>query len=68
MTSPLPPTEPVAMAEVLRAIIVMLVSLGWIALDNDAINVIASALGVALSWILTLLARNRVTPIAKSGE
>lgn len=68
MSSPLPPTEPVAMAEVFRAVILMLVTLGWITLDNNVINIVASALGVVLSWILTLLARNRVTPVAKPGE
>jgi hypothetical protein len=68
VTSPLPPTEPVAMAEVLRAVIVVLVSLGWITLDNNTVNIIASALGVVLSWALTLLARSKVTPIAKTGS
>lgn len=58
-------SEPVAFTELVRAAIVVLVSLGWITVDNDTVNVIASAIGFAISWALTAFARSRVTPVAK---
>jgi FtsH-binding integral membrane protein len=56
-------TEPVAYTELARAVIVVLVSLGWITLDNTTVNVVASSVGLVLSWALTLYARSRVTPV-----
>jgi len=60
-------TEPVAVTELARAVIVMVVSLGWITLDNTTINVVASVVGLILSWLLALFTRNRVTPVTKVG-
>lgn len=54
--------EPVVYAEVIRAVIVAVVSLGWITLDSNTINVVATGLGLVLSWVLSLITRGRVTP------
>lgn len=66
MTDPaLPPrpAEPAALAELVRAVVVVLVGLGWVTLDSETVNVVASVAGLALSWGLTWYVRSRVTPV-----
>jgi hypothetical protein len=68
MTTPIPGTvaaEPVAFTELVRAVLVVLVTLGWVTIDSNVVNVIASGVGLAISWGLTLFARSRVTPVMK---
>lgn len=63
-----PANEPVAFAELIRAVLVVLIALGWVTIDSDTVNVIVSMAGVVLSWILTGLARNRVRPMPPPGS
>lgn len=57
--------EPAAVAEAVRAVIVALVTLGWVTLDNAAIATLASAIGFVVSLALSLLVRQKVVPEAK---
>ncbi len=69
MTDPAPAQtpEPAALAELVRAILVVLVGLGWATVDNNTVNVISSAAGLIVSWGLTWYVRSRVTPLPKGG-
>lgn len=59
-------TEPVALAELVRLLLVALVGLGWLTIDDPAINTVASAVGLLLSWVLTAIARSKVKPMSKA--
>ena len=61
-------TEPVAVAEVVRALLVAVVAAGWLVIPDTTINVIVSAAGLALSVLGTVLARRKVTPIAPGSD
>lgn len=56
-------TEPAMVAEAVRAVLVMLVTLGWITIDSETVNAIVSVVGVLLSIGLTIFVRSRVTPM-----
>jgi hypothetical protein len=58
-----PDREPAAYAEIARLVIAILVGLGWITVDSDTGNVIATAIGGVLSIILTVAVRQHVTPV-----
>lgn len=55
-------TEPARLAEFVRVILVALVAVGWLTIDDDAINGIVSGVGVLLSLLLTKAVRSKVTP------
>jgi hypothetical protein len=60
-------TEPVAIAEGVRALLVAIVATGWVVIPDTTINIIVSAVGVAISVASTILARRKVVPLAKLG-
>jgi hypothetical protein len=59
----IPSREPAAYAELARLVIAGLVALGWVAVDNDAANTIATAVGALLSIVFTVAVRQVVTPV-----
>ena len=59
-------TEPARLAEVGRTLLGAAVGLGWLTLDNTAINSVATAGALGLSWVLTRLVRRRVVPVTKT--
>lgn len=71
MTSPAPdatPTsEPVLIAHAVTVILAALVSLGWIAVPNDTIDLAGSIVAMVISTAVAVVARSRVTPLAKAG-
>lgn len=60
---PTPATEPVAYTELVRLVLAAAISVGWITIDDDRINIVASAAGLVISLVLSWLARARVTPV-----
>lgn len=61
-----PSREPAAYAELARLVIVGLVGTGWLTLDDNTANGIATAVGLVASWVLSYVVRQRVTPV-RSG-
>jgi hypothetical protein len=59
------PGEPVAIAEVVRLVFALLAGLGWLLVPSDAVNAVATGVAAVVSIVATVLARRRVTPIAK---
>lgn len=59
-------TEPAAIAEVVRVILVGLVAAGWVTLPDATIAGIVSAVGVLGSIALTWWTRRRVVPVVKT--
>lgn len=57
-----PTREPAAYAELARLVIAALVALGWITVNNDTANTIATTVGTLLSIVLTIAVRQHVTP------
>lgn len=62
---PVTQTQPVGLAEVVRMIVLALVSAGWITVDDATVNTIVSVIGVAISIGLTWWTGRKVTPVAK---
>jgi len=58
-------TEPAAIAEGARWLLGILVTLGWVTLDDATTNAIITAVGALASIALTIWTRRRVTPMAK---
>lgn len=58
-----PTREPAAYAEAVRALLVILVGLGWLTLDDNTANGIATVVGILLSWVLTYVVRAHVSPV-----
>lgn len=58
-------TQPVSLAEVVRMIVVALVSAGWLTLDDTAVNTVVSVVGAIVSIGLTWWTTHKVTPVAK---
>ncbi|MBB5157651.1 hypothetical protein [Saccharopolyspora phatthalungensis] len=58
-------TEPAAIAEVVRVILVALVGAGWLALDDATLASIVSVVGVLASVALTWWTRRKVTSLAR---
>lgn len=71
MSAPAPATtgttEPVAIAEGVRALLVAIVATGWVVIPDTTINIIVSVVGFAISVVSTILARRKVVPLAKLG-
>lgn len=59
-------TEPAAVAELVRLVLVALVAAGWFTLPDAAVASIVSAVGVAASIALTWWTRRRVVPVVKT--
>lgn len=60
-------TEPVAVAESVRAVLVAIVATGWLVIPDATINLVVSAVALGLSVVGSVLARRKVTPLAKQG-
>lgn len=58
-----PTREPAAYAEAARLVIAVLVSVGWLTLDDSTANSIATAVGAILSVVLTVAVRAHVAPV-----
>lgn len=56
--------EPVAIAAAAQAVLAALVTLGWVTLDDTTIRTIATAIGVVIAGVITLIARSKVTPVS----
>lgn len=71
MTTPTPAksglSEPVAIAEAVRALLVAIVTTGWVVIPDTTINIVVSVVGFAISVVSTILARRKVVPLAKLG-
>ncbi|MEV6905157.1 hypothetical protein [Amycolatopsis sp. NPDC051372] len=71
MTTPAPAktgtTEPVAIAEGVRAVLVAIVATGWVVIPDATVNIAVSTVGFAISVASTILARRKVIPLAKLG-
>lgn len=59
-------TEPARLAEVARTLLTAAVGVGWLTLDNTAINSVATTAALVVSWLLTRLVRNKVVPTSKT--
>lgn len=57
--------EPAAVAEAARMVLAALVAVGWLALDDVAINTVVTAVSAVLSVMLTVFVRKNVTPVNK---
>ncbi|ATY11558.1 hypothetical protein CU254_14645 [Amycolatopsis sp. AA4] len=58
-------SEPVAIAEAVRGLLVAIVATGWAVIPDTTINIIVSAAGVLGSIASTILARRKVVPLSK---
>lgn len=59
------PSEPVAVAEAVRLLFALLAGLGWLLVPSDTVNLVATGVAAVVSIVATVLARRRVTPVAK---
>jgi hypothetical protein len=59
-------TEPARLAEVGRTVLGLAVALGWLTLDNAAVNSTATTGALVVSWLLTRLVRKKVVPVTKT--
>lgn len=57
-----PKSEPVAVAEAVRAVVLAGVAIGWVTLDDTAVEAVVTVAGALISLGLTLWARSRVSP------
>ena len=55
--------EPAAYAEAARLVLAALVGVGWVTVDNTAVNAVATAVGGVLSVFLTAVVRANVIPV-----
>lgn len=60
--------EPVAVAEGVRALLVVAVTAGWFVIPDATINLVVSAVGFGLSVLMTFLARSKVTPVVPGPD
>ncbi|UKD55167.1 hypothetical protein L3Q65_46195 [Amycolatopsis sp. FU40] len=58
-------TEPVAIAEAVRALLVAVVATGWVVIPDSTVNIVVSVIGFAGSIVSTILARRKVVPVSK---
>ncbi|PKW15912.1 hypothetical protein [Saccharopolyspora spinosa] len=63
-TGPPTQTEPAAIAEAVRIILIALVGAGWLTLDDTTLASIVSVVGVLASVALTWWTRRKVTSLA----
>ena len=59
-------TEPAAVAELVRVVLVGLVAAGWVTIPDATIAGVVSAVGVLGSIVLTWWTRRRVVPVVKT--
>lgn len=57
--------EPAALAEAVRMVLGALVMVGWVAMDDAAINAVVTAVAAVASVVLTVVVRKKVTPVSK---
>jgi apolipoprotein N-acyltransferase len=57
-------TEPLALAELARLVLVVLVALAWTTIPSFAVTVVLSGAATILSVLLTWWCRESVTPVA----
>jgi hypothetical protein len=55
--------EPVAIAAAAQAVIAAGVTVGWVSLDDQSIQIIVTAVGAIAALVFTFIARSKVTPI-----
>lgn len=55
--------EPVVIAQAVTLIISMAVGAGWLTLDDQMISLVATAVGLIVVVVTTVLARARVSPL-----
>lgn len=55
--------EPVAIAAAAQAVIAAGVTVGWVTLDDQSIQIIVTAVGAIAALVFTFIARSKVTPI-----
>lgn len=55
--------EPVKVAEAVRAVLMALVAVGWLAFDDATVGLIVTAVTAVLSVVLSLKVRDKVTPV-----
>lgn len=60
--------EPLAVAEAVRGVLATVVAAGWLVIPDTTINVVVSTVGLLGSIASTILARRKVTPLAKHGD
>lgn len=58
-------TQPVGLAELVRMVVVLLVGVGWLTLDDAAVNTVVSVAGMIASIALTWWTDHKVTPTAR---
>lgn len=56
------PGEPVMIAHVVQMLLAAAVTAGWVTIPDRTIDVVASAVGLALATVAAVIARSRVTP------
>lgn len=56
--------EPVAIAAVAQAVLALLVTLGWVNLDDTKIAAIGTVVALVAATSITLFTRARVTPVS----
>lgn len=55
---------PVAVAAAIQSVLAVLVTLGWLRLDDETIATVATVAAGAVVLVVTLIARSKVTPVA----
>lgn len=55
--------EPVAIAAAAQAVIAAGVTVGWVTLDDQSIQIIVTAIGAIAAMVFTFIARSKVTPV-----
>lgn len=61
-------TEPARLAELVRSVLVGLVTVGWVTVPDTTENSVVSAVAYLASIALTRFVRGRVTPTAPSTK
>ena len=56
--------EPVAIAAAVQAVLAAIVTIGWVQLDDATIATIATVIAGAVSVVLTIYTRSKVTPVS----
>jgi hypothetical protein len=70
VSSPVTPdqtSEPVLIAHAVTVILAAVVSLGWVAIPNDTIDLVGTGVALLVSTVVAVVARGKVTPVAKAG-
>jgi hypothetical protein len=62
------PIGPVAVAEAVRVALAAVVTAGWLVIPSATINAIVSTVAFVVSILGSVMARRRVTPVAKNTE